>query len=245
MGKFLGRKALPGQLAIDKAVLASSAKSGVKLLDCGEGHQGRYEVEAHGKLVACTDDYARARSYYFKETSRIRDEQKLAYNARLNEARESGLSGFWAQLVAEGCKTIAEALDAQRNACNGFGIPAAELPVNQANAVRCVTMPAGFKSAIVYLQDCDNKPTETIDHYDISVVVADELLDTFVAQLSDEAKAMFSQCADPNAESDGNSWGFFICRTDEARQALYQEVCRLNKMQKWAYAHETAEGKRG
>ena len=79
---------------IQKTVLASSVRTGVQLLDCGEDCQGRYEVVTKNVLVACTDSYARARDYYFKETSRLTNECQTAYNARAREAKAAGLIGY-------------------------------------------------------------------------------------------------------------------------------------------------------
>jgi len=71
MNDVYGRIITDANLPVQKTALASSERSGVQLLDCGEGCQGRYEVVTENVLVACTDDYARAREYYFKETSRV------------------------------------------------------------------------------------------------------------------------------------------------------------------------------
>lgn len=79
---------------IQKTVLASSERTGVQLLDCGENCQGRFEVVTKKVLVACTDSYARARDYYFKETSRLTNEYQSAYNARAREAKAAGLIGY-------------------------------------------------------------------------------------------------------------------------------------------------------
>lgn len=93
MNDVYGRMISTGR-PIQKTVLASSERTGVQLLDCGENCQGRFEVVTKNVLVACTDSYARARDYYFKETSRLTNEYQSAYNARAREAKAAGLIGY-------------------------------------------------------------------------------------------------------------------------------------------------------
>ena len=94
MNDVYGRMIPAASLPIQKTVLASSERTGVQLLDCGEDCQGRYEVVTENVLVACTDDYARAREYYFKETSRLSAECQTAYNVRAREGKAAGLVGY-------------------------------------------------------------------------------------------------------------------------------------------------------
>ncbi|MEL7698466.1 MULTISPECIES: hypothetical protein [Pantoea] len=94
MNDVYGRMITDANLPVEKTVLASSQRTGVQLLECGEDCQGRYEVITDNVLVACTDDYARARDYYFRETSRVSALHKTAYNMRLREAEAAGLIGY-------------------------------------------------------------------------------------------------------------------------------------------------------
>lgn len=114
-------------LPVDKTVLASSGKSGVQLLDCGEECQGRYEVVSQGVLVACTDNYAKASDYYFKESARISAESQASYNAKVREAESAGLSGYRVRDYANDRITLSDAL-AQQNTPRG--IPAEFLPAH-------------------------------------------------------------------------------------------------------------------
>jgi len=112
-------------LPVDKTVLASSGKAGVQLLDCGEQFQGRYEVIAKGMLVACTDSYAKASDYYFKESARVSAESQASYNAKVKEAESAGLSGYRVRDYANDRITLKDAL-AQQN--TPLGIPVEFLP---------------------------------------------------------------------------------------------------------------------
>ena len=94
MKNIFGNVVPANGLPIDKTVLASSGKSGVQLLDCGEEFQGRYEVVSQGVLVACTDNYAKASEYYFKESARISAESQASYNAKVREAESAGLRDY-------------------------------------------------------------------------------------------------------------------------------------------------------
>lgn len=94
MNDVYGRMITDANLPLQKTVLASSQRTGVQLLDCGADCQGRYEVITGNVLVACTDDYARARDYYFRETSRISAEHQTAYKVRVREAEAAGLIGY-------------------------------------------------------------------------------------------------------------------------------------------------------
>jgi len=114
-------------LPVDKTVLASSGKTGVQLLDCGEKFQGRYEVIAKGVLVACTDSYAKASEYYFKESARVSAESQASYNAKVREAESAGLSGYRVRDYANDRITLKDAL-AQQN--TPLGIPAEFLPAH-------------------------------------------------------------------------------------------------------------------
>lgn len=114
-------------LPVDKTVLASSGKAGVQLLDCGEQFQGRYEVIAKGMLVACTDSYAKASDYYFKESARISAESQASYKAKVREAESAGLSGYRVRDYANDRITLKDAL-AQQN--TPLGIPAEFLPAH-------------------------------------------------------------------------------------------------------------------
>jgi len=108
-------------LPVDKTVLASSGKSGVQLLDCGEEFQGRYEVVSQGVLVACTDNYAKASGYYFKESARISAENQASYNAKVREAASAGLSGYRVRDYANDRITLDDAL-AQQNTPHGIPV---------------------------------------------------------------------------------------------------------------------------
>lgn len=105
-GKMIPTAGLP----IDKTVIASSERTGVQLLDCGEDCQGRYEVITENVLVACTDDYTKARDYYFSETCRISAESQTAYNVRVREAQAAGLTGYLLREYACERITLSEAL---------------------------------------------------------------------------------------------------------------------------------------
>lgn len=94
MNDVYGRMITDANLPVQKTMLASSERTGVQLLDCGEDCQGRYEVITGNVLVACTDDYARARDYYFGETSRVTTVHQTAYNVRVREAQTAGLIGY-------------------------------------------------------------------------------------------------------------------------------------------------------
>lgn len=94
MNDVYGRMITDANLPLQKTVLASSQRTGVQLLDCGADCQGRYEVITGNVMVACTDDYARARDYYFRETSRIGAEHQTAYKVRAREAEAAGLIGY-------------------------------------------------------------------------------------------------------------------------------------------------------
>mgnify|MGYP001046975307 CR=1 FL=1 len=94
MNDVYGRMITDAILPVQKTVLASSERTGVQLLDYGEDCQGRYEVITGNMLVACTDDYARARDYYFRETSRVTAVHQTAYNMRVREAQTAGLIGY-------------------------------------------------------------------------------------------------------------------------------------------------------
>jgi len=122
-GKVIPANGLP----IDKTVLASSGKSGVQLLDCGEEFQGRYEVVSQSVLVACTDSYAKASDFYFKESARVSAESQASYNAKVREAESAGLSGYRVRDYANDRITLKDAL-AQQN--TPLGIPAEFLPAH-------------------------------------------------------------------------------------------------------------------
>nr|WP_314431740.1 hypothetical protein [uncultured Pantoea sp.] len=122
-GKVIPANGLP----IDKTVLASSGKSGVQLLDCGEEFQGRYEVVSQGVLVACTDSYAKAGDFYFKESARVSAESQASYNAKVREAESAGLSRYRVRDYANDRITLKDAL-AQQN--TPLGIPAEFLPAH-------------------------------------------------------------------------------------------------------------------
>lgn len=94
MNDVYGRMITDANLPVQKTVLASSERTSVQLLDCGEDCQGRYEVITGNMLVACTDDYARARDYYFRETSRVTAVHQTAYKMRVREAQTAGLIGY-------------------------------------------------------------------------------------------------------------------------------------------------------
>ncbi|MEN4559583.1 MULTISPECIES: hypothetical protein [Pantoea] len=125
MNDVYGRMITDANLPIQKTVLASSERTGVQLLDCGEDCQGRYEVIAGNVLVACTDDYARARDYYFKETSRVSAECQAAYNVRAREAKAAGLIGYLFREYACEHITMDQALQLLKTP---RGIPAESLP---------------------------------------------------------------------------------------------------------------------
>ena len=114
-------------LPVDKTVLASSGKSGVQLLDCGEECQGRYEVVSQGVLVACTDNYAKASDYYFKESARISAESQASYNAKVREAESAGLSGYRVRDYANDRITLKDALTQQNTP---ISLPAKFFAVN-------------------------------------------------------------------------------------------------------------------
>ncbi|EFM17772.1 hypothetical protein [Pantoea sp. aB] len=125
MNDVYGRMIPDTGLPIQKTVLASSERTGVRLLDCGEDCQGRYEVITENVLVACTDDYARAREYYFKETSRLSAECQTAYNIRAREAKAAGLIGYIFREYACNRITMDQALLLLNTP---RGIPAESLP---------------------------------------------------------------------------------------------------------------------
>ncbi|MDT0178214.1 hypothetical protein Q9R34_19505 [Enterobacter sp. BRE11] len=124
MNDIFGRN-VATELAIDKTVLAYSDRKGVQLLDCGEEHVGRYEVVVKDVLVACTDSYKKARTYYFREMERISTESQATFNAKLREAESAGLSGYLIREYAIGRITLAEGLKRQNTPC---GIPIEEMP---------------------------------------------------------------------------------------------------------------------
>lgn len=124
MNDVYGRMISTGR-PIQKTVLASSERTGVQLLDCGEDCQGRYEVVTKNVLVACTDSYARAREYYFKETSRLSAECQTAYNVRAREAKAAGLIGYLFREYACEHITMEQALQLLNTP---RGIPAESLP---------------------------------------------------------------------------------------------------------------------
>jgi len=124
MNDVYGRMISTG-MPIQKTVLASSVRTGVQLLDCGEDCQGRYEVVTENVLVACTDSYARARDYYFKEASRVSVECQTAYNVRAREAKAAGLIGYLFREYAYEHITMEQALQLLNTP---RGIPAESLP---------------------------------------------------------------------------------------------------------------------
>lgn len=221
-------------LPIDKTVLATSIKAGVQLLDCGEGHEGRYEVVVQNVLAACTDDYPGARAYYFKEASRIRAEQKAAYNALYKQANAAGIDGWLAQSYAEGRMTLEAALEAHNTP---RGIPVEELPINQQPAERALNFAARMHKETVFHTDVNGDPLELVEHYFVTITVADHLLDEYVSKMHVTARSMFTKCAECNAEDDGNSWAFFICRTESDLDELRAEHRRMNTLQKWAFPY--------
>ncbi|KKB02698.1 hypothetical protein [Pantoea anthophila] len=125
MNDVYGRMITDANLPVKKTVLVSSERTGVQLLDCGEDCQGRYEVITDNMLVACTDDYARARDYYFRETSRISNECQSAYNVRAREAKAAGLIGYLFREYACERITMDQALQLLNTP---RGIPAEFLP---------------------------------------------------------------------------------------------------------------------
>lgn len=127
MNDVYGRMIPAAGLPIDKTVMASSERTGVQLLDCGKDCQGRYEVIANNVLVACTDDYTKARDYYFSETSRISAESQTAYNVRVREAQAAGLTGYLFRDYACERITLSEALIRLNTP---RGIPASDLSVD-------------------------------------------------------------------------------------------------------------------
>lgn len=127
MNDVYGRMIPAAGLPIDKTVMASSERTGVQLLDCGKDCQGRYEVIANNVLVACTDDYTKARDYYFSETSRISAESQTAYNVRVREAQAAGLTGYLFRDYACERMTLSEALIRLNTP---RGIPASDLSVD-------------------------------------------------------------------------------------------------------------------
>lgn len=225
-------------LPIDKTVLASSPKTAVQLLDCGEGYQGRYEVVVLNVLVACTDDYAGARGYYFKEASRIRSEQQAVYNARYSEAQAAGVDGWRAQQYAAGSMTLEAAIESQHTPC---GIPAEELPINLQSAPCSVTFAARMQKETVFHTRLDGEPLELVDYYSVTITVADHLLDEYVVKLHETARSMFTSCAEYDAEGDGNSWAYFTCKTEADLDELRAEHRRLNTLQKWAFPYAPAK----
>lgn len=125
MNDVYGRMITDANLPVQKTMLASSERTGVQLLDCGENCQGRYEVVTGNVLVACTDDYARARDYYFRETSRLSAECQTAYNVRAREAKAAGLTGYLFRDYACERITMNQALQLLKTP---RGIPAESLP---------------------------------------------------------------------------------------------------------------------
>lgn len=125
MNDVYGRLITDANLPVQKTMLASSERTGVQLLDCGENCQGRYEVVTGNVLVACTDDYARARDYYFRETSRLSAECQTAYNVRAREAKAAGLTGYLFRDYACERITMNQALQLLKTP---RGIPAESLP---------------------------------------------------------------------------------------------------------------------
>lgn len=125
MNDVYGRMITDANLPVQKTILASSERTGVQLLDCGENCQGRYEVVTGNVLVACTDDYARARDYYFRETSRLSAECQTAYNVRAREAKAAGLTGYLFRDYACERITMNQALQLLKTP---RGIPAESLP---------------------------------------------------------------------------------------------------------------------
>lgn len=125
MNDVYGRMITDANLPVQKTMLASSERTGVQLLDCGENCQGRYEVVTGNVLVACTDDYARARDYYFSETSRLSAECQTAYNVRAREAKAAGLTGYLFRDYACERITMNQALQLLKTP---RGIPAESLP---------------------------------------------------------------------------------------------------------------------
>lgn len=128
MNDVYGRMIPTAGLPINKTIMASSERTGVQLLDCGKDCQGRYEVIANNVLVACTDDYTKARDYYFSETSRISAESQTAYNMRVKEAQATGLTGYLFQEYACERITMNQALQLLNTP---RGIPAELMPVSQ------------------------------------------------------------------------------------------------------------------
>lgn len=128
MNDVYGRMIPTAGLPIDKTVMASSERTGVQLLDCGEDCQGRYEVIANNVLVACTDDYTKARDYYFRETSRISAESQTAYNVRVREAQAASLTGYLFRESPCERMTLSEALILLKTP---HGIPAELIHLNQ------------------------------------------------------------------------------------------------------------------
>lgn len=125
MNDVYGRMITDANLPVKKTMLAWSERTGVQLLDCGENCQGRYEVVTGNVLVACTDDYARARDYYFRETSRLSAECQTAYNVRAREAKAAGLTGYLFRDYACERITMNQALQLLKTP---RGIPAESLP---------------------------------------------------------------------------------------------------------------------
>lgn len=125
MNDVYGRMITDANLPVQKTMLASSERTGVQLRDCGENCQGRYEVVTGNVLVACTDDYARARDYYFRETSRLSAECQTAYNVRAREAKAAGLIGYLFRDYACERITMNQALQLLKTP---RGIPAESLP---------------------------------------------------------------------------------------------------------------------
>lgn len=131
MKNYFGKEAVLKTLPIEKTILAQSVKTHTQLLDVGEGFDGRYEVVAKGVLVCCTNDYTKARSYYFSESGRISGEQAKEFAAKLKEGQKAGLGWYLARDYAMGVYTLEAALI---EFSKPKGIPLNELPSEQKQA---------------------------------------------------------------------------------------------------------------
>lgn len=84
-----------------------------------------------------------------------------------------------------------------------------------------------------FVVDMNGDKTDVINHYYVSVIVADKYFDSFLNDLTQDSCKRYTNCADMDLMGDGNTHGYFICHTYEQLEALDEDVKRVNRLGKW------------